>query len=90
MNLFLLYAAVKKSTSNFAFKNYDPATSDATWVCIFCNLCAHAPGMAGEATGDLFGPYFIRTPEQINLDESKIHSWRTTHLEQVKKKVSLA
>lgn len=82
-----IFTAVKTTTSNFSFKSNNSASSDATWVCVFCNLSANVPGMAGEATGDLFGPYFIRMPDQINSEESRIHSWRTSHPEQAMKKV---
>lgn len=79
---------MKTNISNFSFKNHSSVSSDANWLCVFCNLPANVPGLAGEATGDLFGPYFISIPDQINSDESRKHSWNKANSEQVKKKVS--
>lgn len=70
-------------------KNYDPDTSDESWICVFCKLCAHSPGLTGEPTGDLFGPYFIRSPADVDVENKFTrHSRKSDHIEQVKKKVS--
>lgn len=56
--------AVKKLATDYVLKNYDPSSSDSSWVCIFCKLSAHNINEMGESSGDLFGPYFIRDPDR--------------------------
>ncbi|XP_065225708.1 uncharacterized protein CG5098 isoform X2 [Planococcus citri] len=76
--------ANKRLAAAYSVKNYDPEASDDSWMCIFCKLSAHSPGLAGEPTGDLFGPYFIQT---CSDSDSKRHSRKTDHLtEPIKKK----
>lgn len=79
----------KRFAASYSVKNYDPESSDESWICIFCKQSAHSPGVAGEPTGELFGPYFIKDPFQPDTDtDSKRHSRKTEHFnDQIKKKV---
>lgn len=80
----------KRLAAGYILKNYDPAASDSSWVCIFCKLCPHSTGISGKPSGDLFGPYFIRHPNEASAEmDSKRFSRRAEHFDQVKKKVSI-
>lgn len=82
-----MISANKRLAACYSVKNYDPESSDESWICIFCKLSAHSPGLAGEPTGELFGPYFIQSG---NDSDSKRHSRKTDHLtEPIKKKVTM-
>lgn len=83
------FSVAKRLAADYVLKNYDPGTSDSSWICVFCKLCPHNPGICGEPSGDLFGPYFIRDPSQLCAENDlQRYSRRTEHFEQVKKKVN--
>lgn len=57
---------------------YDAATTDKSWMCVFCKLGPHKYGL-----GDLFGPYILSTHDedfqlsQIDPSEDLFRSHRT-------------
>ncbi|CAH0384404.1 unnamed protein product [Bemisia tabaci] len=45
-------------------------STDEMWICLFCKKGPHVPGVNGDPSGDLFGPYYIKDKDSVSSNSS--------------------